>query len=303
MKVFLTGGTGFLGRRLVAALRELGHACVVVSRRAARAAPAGVEVVQADPTRPGAWQAAVDGCDAVVNLAGAPIVDPPHRWTATRRETIRASRLETTRGVVDAIRAAGRRPTVMVSGSAVGYYGSRGDRELDETAPPGDDFLARLCVDWEEAARGAPPATRVTLLRTGIVLGAEGGALHQMLTPFRLGLGGPWGAGTQWWSWIHADDFVGLVLFAIERGLPGAVNVVAPAPVTVSEFARTLGDVLSRPAIARIPEFALRLALGDAAAAMLASQRVVPRRALDVGYAFRHPTLRGALKDVLRMAG
>jgi uncharacterized protein (TIGR01777 family) len=258
-----------------------------------------VTVVSGDPTRPGPWQAAVSGCDAVVNLAGAPIVDPPHRWTDDRKRLIRMSRLDTTRGVVDAMRGAAAPPRVLVSASAVGYYGSRGDRELDETSPPGDDFLARLCIAWEEAARGAQGRARVTLLRTGIVLGPDGGALHPMLTPFRLGLGGPWGAGTQWWSWIHADDVVGLVLLALDRDLAGAVNATAPAPVTVNEFAHTRGTVLGRPSFARVPEFALRIALGEAAEALLASQRVVPRRALDVGYRFLHPALRAALADVL----
>jgi hypothetical protein len=301
VRVFLTGGTGFVGRHVVAALIERGHRCVVVSRSATSPWTAdAVEVVRGDPTRPGPWQAALSACDAVVNLAGAPIVDPPHRWTAARKLQIRESRLETTRSVVDVLRGAQSRPTVLVSASAVGYYGSRGDRPLDETASPGEDFLARLCVAWEEAARGAADVTRVTLVRMGIVLGAGGGALQPMLTPFRIGLGGPWGTGTQWWPWIHADDAVGLILLALERDLPGAINVAAPTPVTVNEFARTLGAALSRPALARVPEFALRFALGEAAEALLASQRVIPRRALDVGYAFRFPELRPALAQILR---
>jgi uncharacterized protein (TIGR01777 family) len=256
-------------------------------------------MLRGDPTRPGPWQTALGGCDAVVNLAGAPIVDPPHRWTEARKQAIRDSRVEATRCVGDALRHAERPPAVLVSGSAVGYYGSRADRVLDETASPGDDFLAKICIAWEEAAREVADVTRVTLLRTGIVLGPDGGALHNMLTPFRLGVGGPWGPGTQWWPWIHRDDVVGLMLLALERPLPGAVNAVAPNPVTVNEFAKTLGAVLSRPALARVPEFALRLALGEAAEAMLASQRVVPRRALDAGYQFRFPDLRGALADVV----
>ncbi|MDH4351568.1 MAG: TIGR01777 family oxidoreductase [Gemmatimonadota bacterium] len=300
MKVLVTGGTGFLGRRVVAALTEHGHRAVVVSRGTDNPWNTdAVELVRSDPTRPGPWQTMLGTCDAVINLAGAPIVDPPHRWTETRKLQIRESRLETTRCIVDAFRHVETPPAVFVSASAVGYYGSRGDRKLDETAPAGDDFLARLCIEWEEAARGAADITRVTLLRTGIALGAGGGALHSMLTPFRLGVGGPWGAGSQWWSWIHVADVVGLILLALERDLPGAVNAVAPNPVTVNEFAKTLGSVLSRPAVARVPEFALRLALGEAAEAMLASQRVVPRRALDVGYAFQYPELRPALEAAL----
>ena len=300
MKVFLTGGTGFIGRRVVAALLERGHRCVVVSRGAAVPwAAEAVEVVRGDPTRPGPWQTALGACDAVVNLAGAPIVDPPHRWTAARKLVIRESRVETTRSVVDALRHATSPPAVFVSASAVGYYGSRGDLLLDETAAPGEDFLARLCIEWEEAARGAADITCVTLIRNGIVLDAGGGALQPMLTPFKLGLGGPWGAGTQWWPWIHAEDAVGLILLALERDLPGAINAAAPNPVTVNDFAKALGGALHRPALARVPEFALRLALGEAAEALLASQRVIPRRALDVGYAFRFPELRGALAQIL----
>lgn len=300
MKVLLTGGTGFIGRHVVAALVARGHRCVVVSRGSANPfASDAVEVLRADPTRPGPWQTAVGTSDAVINLAGAPLVDPPHRWTATRKLQIRESRIETTRGIVDALRHVERPPAVLVSASAVGYYGSRGDRKLDETAPPGDDFLARLCIEWEEAARGAEEITRVTLLRTGIVLGADGGALHPMLTPFRLGLGGPWGTGTQWWPWIHAADAVGLILLALERELPGAVNAVAPNPVTVNAFAKSLGAALGRPAVARVPEFALRLALGEAAETLLSSQRVTPRRAIDAGYAFRFPELDPALREIL----
>jgi uncharacterized protein (TIGR01777 family) len=300
MKIFVAGGTGFLGRALVRTLVEHGHRCLVLSRRPGKPWDSdAVEMLRGDPTRPGPWQTALGGCDALVNLAGAPIVDPPHRWTDERKRIIRESRIESTRCIGDALRHAQRPPAVFVNASAVGYYGSRADRELDETAPPGNDFLARLCVDWEEAARDLAKVTRATMLRSGIVLGRGGGALQPMLPPFKLGLGGPWGSGTQWWSWIHIEDAVGIILLALERPLPGAVNLVAPNPVTVNDFARTLGDALSRPAFARVPEFALRLALGEAAEALLASQRVVPRRAQDAGYAFRFPRLTEALVDIV----
>jgi uncharacterized protein (TIGR01777 family) len=300
MKVFLTGGTGFLGRRVVAALVARGDVCVVVSRRqTAPWLPAGLEVLLGDPTRPGPWQSSLMACDAVVNLAGAPIVDPPHRWTDARKRAIRDSRIETTRCVVDALRHAKSPPAVLVSASGVDYYGSRGDRQLDETAPPGDGFLARVCIDWEEAARGASDVARVTLVRSGVVLGPEGGALHRMLVPFRLGVGGSWGPGTQWWPWIHVDDEVGLILLALDRDLSGGINATAPNPVTVEEFAKTLAAVLGRPALARVPEFALRLAVGEAADALLSSKRVIPRRALDAGYAFAFPELRPALRRIV----
>jgi uncharacterized protein len=301
MKVFVSGGTGFLGRALVRALIEREHRCLVLSRRPERPWDSdAVEMLRGDPTRPGPWQTALAGCDAVVNLAGSIIVDLPHRWTDERKRAIRESRIESTRCIGDALRHARRPPAVFVNQSAIGYYGSRGDHELDETAPPGGDFLAKLCIAWEEAAREAADVARVTVLRTAPVLGKGGGALEPMLPPFRLGVGGPWGPGTQWWSWIHLDDAVGLMLFVLERSLPGAVNVASPTPVTVNEFARTLGAVLGRPALARAPAFALRLALGEAAEAILSSLRVVPRRALDAGYVFRFPLVRDALADVVR---
>jgi uncharacterized protein (TIGR01777 family) len=299
MKVFLTGGTGFIGSHLVSALVERGHHCVVVSRGTRTWNSDAVELIRGDPTKSGPWQKAVATCDAVVNLAGAIIVDPPHRWTHERKTLIRRSRVETTHCVVDAIREAPAPPPVLVSASAIGYYGSRGDRVLDETAPPGEDFLARLCVEWEEAARAAEGATRVTVLRTAPVLGRGGGVLSPMLPAFRLGLGGSWGPGTQWWSWVHIADVVGIVFLALERELPGALNVAAPMPLSVNEFAATLAEVLHRPAIARVPEFALRLGLGEAAETLLASLRVVPRRALDAGYAFQFSALRPALADVV----
>jgi uncharacterized protein len=299
MRVFLTGGTGFIGRHVIDALVGQGDHCVVVSRGTRTWNSDDVEVVRGDPTKSGPWQKAVATADAVISLAGAPIVDPPHRWTDERKAVIRASRAETTRCVVDAIREATTPPRVLVSGSAIGYYGSRGDRLLDETAPPGDDFLARLCIEWEEAARAAEGPTRVTVLRTAPVLGRGGGVLQPMLPAFRMGLGGAWGSGDQWWSWIHVADVVGIILLALERDLSGAVNVTAPMPVTVNAFVKTLASVLHRPAVARVPEFALRLALGEAAETLLASLRVAPRRVLDTGYAFQFPELRPALEDVL----
>jgi uncharacterized protein (TIGR01777 family) len=186
-----------------------------------------------------------------------------------------------------------------VSQSGVDYYGSRGDDALDESQPPGTGFLAQVCVEWEAAARRAEDVTRVTVLRSAVVLGRHGGALQPMLTPFKLGVGGPWGTGAQWWPWIHMDDMVGLMLFAWEREISGAVNAAAPEPVTVKDFAHELGHSLHRPAFARIPETALRLALGEVAAVLLDSKRVVPARALAAGYGFRYPELRPALADAV----
>jgi hypothetical protein len=300
MKAFVTGGTGFIGRPLVRALLERGVEAVVVSRGTADPwNDPRVRVVRGDPTRPGPWQAAVAGCDVVFNLAGAPVIDPPHRWNDRRKAEIRESRVATTELLVEAMRVATPRPAALISQSGKDYYGSRGDAPLDETAPPGNDFLAEVCLAWEDAARQAQDIARVTVLRTGIVLGRHGGALQPLLTPFKLGVGGPWGSGTQWWSWIHLADLVGLMLFVWERQLTGPVNAAAPEAVTVQEFARELGHALHRPAFARIPEAALRLALGEAADVLLTSQRVIPARARDAGYVFRFPALPAALADAV----
>jgi len=300
MRVFVTGGTGFIGGSLVQALVRRGDRCVVLSRSGSDPwGRDGVRVVRGEPTTRGAWQAELAGSDAVVNLAGARIVDPAHRWTDARKALLRSSRVETTKRVVEAIREAARPPAALISGSAIGYYGPRGDDVVDESEPAGDDFLARLCVEWEAAALEAADLTRVALLRTGLVLGADGGVLASLLPLFRLGLGGPWGDGTQWWSWIHVEDQVRLILYAIDHSLAGAVNATAPDPVTVNAFAGALGEALHRPALARAPAFALRLVLGEAADALLHLQRVVPRRALDAGFDFRYPELSGALEAIV----
>lgn len=300
MQVLLTGGTGFIGTHVVRALAARGDRCVVISRSGSDPwRDDRVRVVRADPTRPGPWQEEVAAAAAVVNLAGAPIVEPPKRWTDERKRALRASRVETTRQIVAAIRAAPTAPRALVSASAIGYYGGRGDAVVDETTPAGDDFLARLAADWEAAALEAADVTRVALTRTGMVLGAGGGALAPLLPLFKLGLGGPWGDGTQWWSWIHLADEVGLICFLLDGDLAGPVNLTAPSPVTVREFAQTLGRVLGRPAVLRVPAPLLRLALGEAADALLELQRVVPRRAIEAGYRFQFPEIEGALRDLL----
>jgi uncharacterized protein (TIGR01777 family) len=301
VRAFVTGGTGFIGRHLVGALLERGAEVAVLSRGNANPwkGDARVRLVRGDPTRAGVWQASVSGCDVVFNLAGMPLVDPPHRWNDTRKAEIRESRVATTEHVVEAMRVARARPAALISQSGKDYYGPRGDTPADETSPPGADFLAGVCLAWETAARQAEDIARVTLLRTAVVLGRNGGALHFMLTPFKLGVGGLWGTGEQWWAWIHMSDMVGLMLFAWDRQLTGPINVAAPQPVTVKEFARELGHALHRPAFARVPEVALRLALGEAADALLASQRVVPARALAAGYQYRFPQLHAALADVV----
>lgn len=300
MRVLVTGGTGFIGTYLVRALAERGDECVVVSRSGAdRWNHPAVRVLSADPVIPGSWQNEIAGTDAVINLAGERILDPLHRWNPERKERLIASRVTVTRNVVDGIRGAARRPKLLLSGSAIGYYGPRGDETLDETASAGDDFLARLALDWERAALEAEEIVGVGLLRTGIVLGSDGGALRPLAGLFRTGLGGPWGSGRQWWSWIHIGDEIGLILHALDRGITGPLNLTAPDPVTVNDFARELGRALRRPALLRAPEFALRMMLGEGAATLFDLQRVVPQRALDEGYEFRFGKLPPALQDLV----
>lgn len=296
MRVFITGGTGFVGSALVAALVRRGDEAVVLTR-SNKPAPAGVTYLRGDPRKAGDWQAFLGACDAVVNLAGTQFIHPLHPWTDARKALIRESRVHVTELVAAAIRDTASPPRVLVSASAVGIYGDAGDRELDESAPPATDFLGTLTTDWEAAAYAAKPATRVVTARSGIVLG-EGGMLGTLLPLFKLGLGGAWGSGNQWLSWIHIADEVGLILHALHSSLDGPVNFVAPHPVRVHRFARALGLALRRPTLIPAPAFALKLALGEAAEALLASQRVTPRKALDDGYAFRFVEVEAAMEDL-----
>ncbi|HYN40216.1 MAG TPA: TIGR01777 family oxidoreductase [Thermoanaerobaculia bacterium] len=292
--IVVTGGTGFLGRALVAALRARGRDVAVVTRDPAQArVPAGARAVS--------WNdlaTAVDGADAVVNLAGETIAQ---RWTSAAKSRIGGSRARAAEQVGAALRAAKVRPAVLVNASAVGFYGDRGDEELTETSGAGTGFLADTTVAWEEAARrAAPEGVRLVLTRIGIVLGEEGGALSKMLLPFRLGLGGPLGSGKQWMSWIHRDDLVALLVAALEDPrFEGPMNATAPAPVTMKEFAATLGRVLHRPAFAPAPAFAIRAAMGEMAALVLDGQKVVPAKATAIGFRFRFAGLEPALREIL----
>jgi uncharacterized protein (TIGR01777 family) len=256
-----------------------------------------VVAVAGDPTRPGTWLEALAACDACVNLAGEPVA--AGRWTPERKRAIESSRVDSA-GVVAGLVGA-RGPAVLIQGSAVGYYGSRGDEPLDEGSPPGEGFLAEVTRRWEAATAPARPRARVVLLRTGMVLSARGGALAALVRPYRYGAGGPVGGRGAWKPWIHVADQVGLILWALEEPkVAGALNACAPNPVRNGELARAIGAALRRPSLLPAPAFAIRALMGELSEVILASQRVVPKAALELGYRFRFPTLEPALRDLLR---
>jgi len=294
MRVGVVGATGLIGRRVVDALAGRGDE-VVALVRGGREVP-GARVIAWDPAAGGVPSGALDGCAAVVNLAGSTI---GRRWNNAVKREIVSSRVDLTDRVVAAIGADG--PRTLVNASAVGYYGNREEEEVDESAAPGTGFLAEVCQRWEASARaGEAAGVRVVCLRTGIVLDADGGALAQMLPPTKIGLGGPIAGGRQWLPWIHIDDAAGLVLRALDdAGIAGPLNLVAPGIVRQGEFAKALGHAVGRPAIAPTPAFAIKVMLGQGAQIILQGQHVVPRRALDAGYPFRFTDLPAALEDLL----
>jgi len=300
MKIFVTGGTGFVGRDLVSRLLGEGHAVTVVSRseRASEGLPGGTSIVIGDPTEVGAWQDSVKGQDCIINLAGTSIFS---RWTPETKELIRESRISTTRNIVDAIEPARGEDVVLFSTSAVGYYGFHGDEELTEESPPGDDFLARVAVEWEnEAQRAAEKGVRVVITRFGIVLGEKGGALGQMMSIFRKYVGGPLGRGKQWFSWIHMGDLVGAFVFLMARPeITGPVNLTSPNPVRNEELAKTIGKAMHRPSFLPTPGFMLKLVLGEFGSILLEGQRVIPRKLLDSGYVFIYPEIEEALQSLI----
>lgn len=310
MRIFVTGGTGLVGSRLIPRLRQRGDSVVLLSRRPVAAQErfgTDCTIVEGDPMRPGAWQDAVADCDAIVNLAGEGILN--RRWNHTFMQLLRESRLQGTANVVQALARHPKTPTgspkVLINASATGYYGPRGDEELTEDSPPGTDFLATLCADWEQAARAAEQhGVRITMIRVGVVLDKEGGALKKMLLPFKLGAGGPVGTGRQWLSWIHHADLVGMIVLALDNPTAiGPFNGTAPKPETSRDFAKALGRALGRPAFIPTPALALRLLLGKAAVLVTTGQRVVPHHALALGYQFQYPTVDMALREILSGSG
>jgi uncharacterized protein len=302
MQIVMTGGTGFIGRSLCAALCQEGHRVTLVTRRredAQRLCGSTVTAVEWNGRDAGAWEHCLEGADAVVNLAGAPIADG--RWTEARKRLLTESRVLTTRLLVEAMSRRSSKPRTLVSASGIGYYGASDDRILDESAARGQGFLADLCLAWEtEARRASECGVRVVMLRTGMVLEQDGGALPKMLLPFRLFTGGPIMPGTQWVSWIHRRDHIGLTQWALTTpSVSGPVNVVAPEAVTMNRFCEGLGRVLHRPSWLPLPGFALSLALGELGTLMTKGQRVNPAKALSGGYVFHYPTLEPALRAIV----
>jgi uncharacterized protein len=277
MKIAITGATGFIGRRLVSKLKVEGDEVRLVSLRT------------------GPREQDFAECEAVIHLAGEPVAQ---RWTDAAKERIRASRVESTRNLVAALEKSP--PATLISASAVGYYGSRGDEMLMENAAPAEDFLGQVALEWErEAQRAEAFGVRVVRLRIAMALGRDGGALKKMLPPFRLGVGGRIGNGRQWMSWIHLEDLVSLIEFALRNPVTGAMNASAPDPVRNAEFTRELGRAVHRPAIVPVPLFALKLLFGEMAEIVYASQRVIPEAALNAGFLFRFPEIGDALRDLL----
>jgi uncharacterized protein len=296
MRILITGGTGLIARHLCRALLAQGHLLTVLSRRpetvAVKCGAAVQPMASLDEWRPDRT------FDAVINLAGEPIVDA--YWSAKRKQSLRDSRIALTEKLVQCIAAAKQKPTVFLSGSAVGLYGNGGEKELGEDAAAGNDFAAGLCRDWESTALASKDSVRVCLLRTGLVLSKNGGLLGRMLLPFKLGLGARLGDGKQWMSWVHIEDYVEMVLRLLnDEQMHGPFNMTALQPVTNAEFTRTLAHALRRPAFFAAPGLVLRLVMGERAALILEGQRVLPTRMVATGYQFKFPDLSSALDDLL----
>ncbi len=305
MKVAVTGATGFVGSRLIERLTAEGHQVVVFTRSATRAervfpksAYPNLEVVAYNPVESGAWQDVISGCDGVVNLAGEAIAET--RWTPERKQALMNSRKITTQKLVKAIAQANPKPSVLVNASAIGFYGTSETASFDETSSPGNDFLAEVCQTWEaEASKVKESGVRLVILRLGIVLGM-GGALGKMLTPFKMFAGGPIGSGNQWFSWIHREDLVSLILRALTRTqMEGVFNATAPQPVRMAEMTTALGQVLNRPSWLPVPSFALEAMLGDGAKVVLEGQEVLPKNTLADGFTYQYSTIKPALEEIL----
>ena len=298
MRIAITGASGLIGRRLLKNLAAAGHSLHVLSRHAGTNLPPGVRLSVWDASRGEPPADSLQDVDAVIHLAGEPVAQ---RWNAHARQAIRQSRVTGTRNLVQALAKLPKKPEVLVCASAVGYYGSRGDEILNESSSPGADYLAQICVDWEQEAQAAEASgIRVVRVRTGLVLDARGGALPRMLPPFRMGVGGKLGSGKHWMSWIHLEDLAALFQFALANPVSGPLNGVAPNPVINADFTRALAASVHRPAIFPVPAFALRLLFGEMSEILLSSQRALPQAAEAAGFRFRYPELAPALAAVLK---
>jgi uncharacterized protein len=304
MKIAITGATGFIGSKLVKKLSDRGEEIVIFVRdleKAKRIFPSAafpkLTIVHADLKVAGEWQQNLSNCDAVVNLAGEPIAE---RWTIEQKQNILDSRKLGTRNLVAAIQAAETKPKVLVSASAVGYYGTSETAVFEENSLHGNDFLAEVCQAWETEALAVKTAgVRLAILRIGIVLG-DGGALGKMLAPFKMFAGGPIGTGRQWFSWIHRDDLINLIIAAIDRPeFDGTFNATSPQPVRMGEFCRTLGEVLNRPSWLPVPSFVLEVMLGDGAIVVLEGQQVLPKQTVSIGFKYEYDSLKTALKQII----
>jgi hypothetical protein len=301
MRIAISGASGFVGRRLLKTLAAGGHSLQVLSRHAGMNMPAGVKVFPWDPAKGEPPVESLRDVDAVVHLAGEPVAQ---RWNDAVKARIRDSRVVGTANLVRALARLPHKPGVLVSSSAIGYYGSRGDEALTESSTAGGDFLAEVCAGWERSAAEAEAlGVRVVSIRTGHVLDPRGGLLKRILLPFRLGLGGRLGNGRQWTSWIHLEDLANLFQFAIDNPVSGALNGVAPSPVTNAGFTRALAAALHRPAIFPVPKLALRVLFGEMAEVILSSQRVLPERPRTSGFVFRYPELTPALEQMFEKRG
>jgi len=304
MKIAITGATGLVGSRLIEKLNQEGHQILVFTRNPSKAQkvfPASVygnlEIVQYTPTKSGSWQNSVSGCDAVVNLAGEPIAE---RWSSQQKNAIMDSRQIGTRKLVEAIAMAESKPQVLVSGSAIGYYGTSETTTFTEDSPAGNDFLSQVCQNWEsEAQKVTELGVRLVILRIGIVL-ANGGALGKMIGPFKMFAGGPIGSGKQWFSWIHREDLVNLIVRGIQNSqMSGVYNATSPTPVRMNQLCQTLGEVMNRPSWLPVPDFVLEVLLGDGAVVVLEGQQVIPQKTQSTGFNYQYTQLKPALSEIV----
>jgi len=300
MKILITGGTGFVGTQLTSRLIQDRHEVTILTRslKGAKSPSPGISYLEGDPTRKGPWQEAIKNHDAVINLAGASIFA---KWTDEHKKAIRQSRVNTTRNIVEGIPSRSERPFTLFSTSAVGYYGFCGDEELTEESPQGDDFLARIAVEWEgEALKAEDKGARVVITRFGIVMGEKGGALSQMIPLFKKYIGGPIGSGKQWFSWVHIKDLTEAFAFLLKHPeISGPFNLCSPNPVRNKDLARALGKALHKPSFMPAPGFMIKLVLGEFGSVILEGQRVIPRRLLDSGFIFQYPDIHNALQGIV----